>query len=93
MPRIRGVAGARTQRALHQGQGQAFRFQRLRRALAQAMPEQRHQRLGARIDARALMPERQRPAVAQQSLGRQFAQQGFVDVRASARHRRPPPDG
>jgi hypothetical protein len=63
----------------HQGQGQALCLQRFGDTLAQAVPEQRYQRLCPRIDAAALLPEGQRSAVAQKGAWRQLVQQRFGD--------------
>jgi hypothetical protein len=60
-------------------------------AQEQTMAQQRHQRLGTRIDAQALAPERHLCAVMQQCLGRQLLQQRFVNAQrqrgVAARHR------
>jgi hypothetical protein len=45
------VRGARAQSAPHQGKGEGFRFQRLGSMTGQTVPQQRHQDLGARVDA------------------------------------------
>jgi hypothetical protein len=75
----RRVRSSRPQGPLRQSQGQAFRFQRFRDLLPQAVPQQRHERLSPRIDPQALLSKRQRRAVAQKSAWRQFAQIRFAD--------------
>ena len=78
------VRGARSQRPLHQGQGQALGFQRLGDALAQAVPQQRHQRLRPRIDPQALLPKGQRARRRAEGARRQLAQQRFADDQRQA---------
>jgi hypothetical protein len=62
------------ERALDQGQRQAFAFQRLGDVFAQAVAQQHHQHLRARVDAQTRLLEAHAVTVLQQILGREFAQ-------------------
>ena len=73
------MRGARPQRPLDERQGQALCFKRFRDVLAQAVPQQSHERLSPCINSQALLPKRQRRAVAQKRTWRQFTQLRFAD--------------
>ena len=66
------VCGARPQSPRHKSQGQTFSFQRFGSFLSQTVPEQRHQRLSARIDSQALTSKCEPRAIAQQAQAAQF---------------------
>src|SRR6266404_7338345 len=69
--RARRVRCARSERALHQYQREAFGLQWLSNFFAQAVAQHRYQRLRARVDAQAFLPKRQLRAVMQQRRRRQ----------------------
>src|SRR5262245_40667131 len=83
--RTRHVRSAQSKRTASERQGEAFRFQRLGEAVTKAVPQQRDERLSARVDPQALMPEGRHPALAQQSAGRQLTEQRVTDEETQAR--------
>src|SRR2546430_5025205 len=73
------VRGAWAERPLHQGEGQAFGFQRFRDVVAQAVTNKRYKHLGPRINSPPLLVKCERSSVAQERTWRQFPQQRFID--------------
>src|SRR5262249_8923392 len=72
-------------RSTYQSQCHRFRLELLGGAATQTVPQQRNERLGARVDTAPLLPKRQGISVPQQRFRHQFAKPGLVEHECGAR--------